>query len=29
MNFVVEDDKIKKLLDTYSGNIENVINTII
>jgi len=29
MNFVVEDDKIKKLLDSYSGNIENVINTII
>ena len=29
MNFVVADDKIKKLLDTYSGNIENVINTII
>jgi hypothetical protein len=29
MNFVVVDDNIKKLLDTYSGNIENVINTII
>ena len=29
MNFVIADDKIKKLLDTYSGNIENVINTII
>jgi len=29
MNFNIADDKIKKLLDTYSGNIENVINTII